>query len=347
MPTAIIITALPVEYTAVRAHIDNLEEEHYKGTVYEKGTFTASGRTWDVAIAQVGGGNAGTAFEVERAITRFDPELALFVGVAGGVKDVILGDVVAATAAHNYERGKDEQSFRPRGDSGESSHALVQCAKAEARKNDWINRIKGTPPLKSPTVFVAEIAAGEKVVADTLSATYKFLRNEYSQCIAVEMEGRGFLKATHANDQVKALIIRGISDMIDGKAQADSTGSQEIASRHAAAFAFEMLSKTASSHPIHQLQTLQHGGERRLHGLNFEVDISFIDPDVIADAISDAGITCNVALVGHRILRTKKGLYAWTVGHPDAAWGPPMADALSKRLGVPVKYLSFVTARMS
>jgi len=57
------------------------------------------------------------------------------------------------------------------------------------------------------------------------------------------MEGRGFLRATHANDQVRALIIRGISDLVQGKQVADAGGSQERAARHAGAFAFALLAE--------------------------------------------------------------------------------------------------------
>ncbi|MDE5122417.1 MAG: phosphorylase, partial [Trichodesmium sp. St19_bin1] len=94
-----------------------------------------------------------------------------------------------------------------------------------------------------PNVFVAPIAAGEKVVANKKSDLFEFLQQNYGDALAVEMEGRGILEAVHANQQVSGLIIRGISDLIDGKSRADKEGFQELAASHASAFAFQVLAK--------------------------------------------------------------------------------------------------------
>jgi len=246
MPRAVILTALPVEYKAVRNHLIELQEkEHPQGTVYEQGKFVAKGQEWEVGIAEVGAGNAGAAVEAERAIAYFQPNILLFVGIAGGIKDVAIGDVVVATEVYGYESGKVGEQFFPRPKAGKSAYRVVQRAKSEARKGEWLQRLDSTP-VPQPRVFVAPIAAGEKVVASRKSAIFQFLRESYNDAIALEMEGFGFLSAAFAYPNIPAIVIRGISDLIEGKND-DSVEPEDIrqakASQHASAFAFEMLAK--------------------------------------------------------------------------------------------------------
>ena len=146
--------------------------------------------------------------------------------------------------------GKDTaREFLPRPDVGQSAHALVQRARAMRKRNEW--RVRLTPAhqkIKS-TLFVEPIAAGGKVVASKRSETARLLKRLYSDAVAVEMEGRGFLEAAHVGSTV-AIVIRGISDLLSKKASADKAGWQRKAAAMAAAVAFEMLSKLRSAKPL-------------------------------------------------------------------------------------------------
>lgn len=246
MPRAVILTALPVEYSAVCIHLKDLREKtHPQGTIYERGKFIANGQEWEVGIAEVGAGNAGAAVEAERAIAYFKPKILFFVGIAGGIKDVAIGDVVVATKVYGYESGKVGNQLLTRPALGQSAYALVQRARSEARKGSWLQRLTNNPALQ-PRVFVAPIAAGEKVITSKESDIFNFIRASYNDAIAVEMEGFGFLSAAFAYPDIKAIVIRGISDLIEGKNDNSiepESVRQEKASHHASAFAFEILAK--------------------------------------------------------------------------------------------------------
>ena len=137
----------------------------------------------------------------------------------------------------------------PRIQLGQSSFAILEKAKAEARKSDWKKRIKKSYKRRarirrtSIKVIVKPIAAGEKVVATTRSPIFKMIRANYSEAVAVDMESNGFFQALQEYRQIEAMVVRGISDRLDKKEETDATGVREDAASHASAFAFEVLHK--------------------------------------------------------------------------------------------------------
>jgi nucleoside phosphorylase len=234
---AVILSAIAPEQEAVLAQLDGADEEEHHGTIYTSGRYASPTSAWTIHTVLIGAGAERAALEAERAINRFDPEVALFVGVAGGIKDVSLGDVVVATDIYGYEAGKAAGSYLPRSNVGRSDYSLEQRAKRERQSDAWFEA------PEAPAVIVAPIAAGAKVVASTRSPIYRFIRKHYDPAVAVEMEGRGFLEAAHANHDVKALVVRGISDLLDDKEESDRAGWQERAADHAARFAIHILKK--------------------------------------------------------------------------------------------------------
>jgi hypothetical protein len=123
--------------------------------------------------------------------------------------------VVAASVIYNYEAGMDtDAGLLTRIQTMPSSFRLVQQAHAVVREGRWALRIKPAPPETAPVAVVRPLAAGTKVVAGRDSETARMIASNCGDAQGVEMEGFGVLYAAYAN-KVDALVIRGISDLLE------------------------------------------------------------------------------------------------------------------------------------
>ncbi|WP_251094987.1 5'-methylthioadenosine/S-adenosylhomocysteine nucleosidase [Streptomyces sp. Caat 7-52] len=237
-PTVLVLTALPVEYTAVRAHVPEREEHvHPKGTRAEIGRLPDS--PWYVAMSELGVGAERAAALTTQLIDWLHPEAVLFVGVAGSLKDdIAIGDVVVGTQVYEIHGGKqahDGFKVRPRALPG--SHTLEQAARSAARD------------LPEVRVHFAPIATGDVVLADAGSDIARHIEEHYNDAGAIEMEGSGAAHAAHLSGRLDALVVRGVSDRADRhKRRADAGGSQERAAAQAAAVTVAMLRKHQPRH---------------------------------------------------------------------------------------------------
>lgn len=240
---AVVLTALDIEYAAIRAQLSEVTDVvRTSGTLYEVGHLRGARGPIEVVIAEIGKGTRGAAAHFERAISRFRPAAALFVGIAGSLKpeSVRLGDVVVATKVSAYDGGKASDTFLVRPEVFHPHHALEQVARLTARSKRWLERIDDARD-PSPRVHLDPIAAGNVLVDGDSSPLLELLKNNYNDSVAVEMEGSGFLEAARLGADVPAGVIRGISDLTRGKAATDAKGWQRVAARNAAAFAAELL----------------------------------------------------------------------------------------------------------
>jgi nucleoside phosphorylase len=243
---AVILTALPVEYRTVIVFYltDIREEKTSQGSIYYVGKFSSPYHSWDVAVADIGMHNVNAAVATERAIRYFDPKVILLVGTAGGMGRTKVGDVVIASKIYDYESGVTEaSSFKAWPEVFRPTYRILELARSEADKDDWLAILRSFNESSNPKVYVGPVASGEKVIASTKCEVYDSLQSYYGDAIAVEMEGAGFLEATYANPGVEALVLRGISDLLDDDEAKEHGQRQEIASQDASAFAFDVLSK--------------------------------------------------------------------------------------------------------
>ncbi|TVZ85329.1 5'-methylthioadenosine/S-adenosylhomocysteine nucleosidase [Streptomyces sp. BK340] len=232
-PTVLILTALALEYTAVRSYIEDREERvHPKGTRVEIGRLPDS--PWQVAVGELGVGAERAAALATQLIEWLQPQAVFFVGVAGSLKDdIAIGDVVVGTQVYEIHGGKQtDKGFQVRPKALPSSHALEQAARSAARD------------LEGVEVHFAPIATGDVVLADAESDIARHIESHYNDAGAIEMEGSGAANAAHFSGQLDALVIRGISDRADAnKRKADAGGSQKRAAAQAASVTVAVLRK--------------------------------------------------------------------------------------------------------
>lgn len=239
----VIVTALSLERDAVLSRLTAVKDEWHPKTRtrYVVGEFTGHYERWEVCVVESGMGNVRSAVQTERAITYFRPHVGLFVGIAGGLKDVSIGDIVVAESVYGYEAGKEKDgALHPRPDGRSSDHALLECARAEDRRPGWSDEISKPRGFKRPRVRFGPIVSGEKVFADVEAGNYKLVKESYGHALAVEMEGRGFVEACHGHN-LRSLVIRGISDVVGDKSSPTEERNQKWAARTASAFAFSIL----------------------------------------------------------------------------------------------------------
>jgi len=235
-----ILTPIPLEHHAILAHLVSQTERAVDGSRYVSGQFEGKNGVFNIVTHQTGSGNSTVALATEKTIRLFQPVVVILAGIAGGVKDVVLGDVVVGTKFYGYESGKEtETGFVVRPEAGYYSKDLLATAQSVAGNDRWQKRVVGGPT--GAKVIFGPIASGDKVIAATAGAVYRLLKQSFNDTTALEMESIGFGQAMQYYPGIRFLNIRGISDLLEGKSHADAGGSQERAAANMAAFIFELL----------------------------------------------------------------------------------------------------------
>lgn len=183
----------------------------------------------------------------ERSIAEFAPIAVVFVGVAGALWPTIgLGDLIIATHVYAYHGGTSEDDglkARPR--VWEIAHGPDQIARHLARTGAWARRLPTGSGI--PEVRFGPIAAGEIVQDSRVSDHAKWVREQYNDALAIEMEAAGVAQAAHLNNSLPVVVVRGISDRADGtKAATDGVRWQPKAVANAAAFAAALAEELAA-----------------------------------------------------------------------------------------------------
>lgn len=256
----VILTALPLEAAAVRAHLARpVRHDLPAGTIVEEAELPGSGYT--VCLVCTGPGNTQAAVVAERVISWADPADVLFVGIAGALRDDMpLGDVIAATRVEAYQGGKQTAGgFSARPETWDGAHRLLQVAQYVEAGKLWLKFLPGDSGFSAPGVHFKPVASGDVVKDTGRSPLAELLDSIYNDAVVIEMEGAGAARAAAHHPRVGLLVVRGISDRSDGtKRSSDVGGWQQRAARHAAAFALGVIAGLPAPSPadVHGTPTM-------------------------------------------------------------------------------------------
>lgn len=309
--TALVLTALDLELQAVLAHLVDVKSVVGRdGTIYECGIFREGGQEWLVVLVETGAGNHAAQNAVTNAHILLEPDLQIFLGVAGSRrKDVPIGSVVAASIVYSPYSGKyDEKGFSARPREFHAHSRLLEIARKVRRDKKWTERIRDLADRKLPIIAeypcgfppIAEVAPAistEAVSASKTSELEALIAANYGDACIVEMEGYGSLFAASRED-TPAIVVRGVSDMAEHKDAETDKIRQPVAAAHAAAFAFELISWWTALYPaLPATATIDHGpagvvvpeapaprtgGSGARYVLNIDAEIGMVSAERIA-----------------------------------------------------------------
>jgi nucleoside phosphorylase len=201
-------------------------------------------------VGAMGTGDAQLA--ADRAMSRWSPSVAVWLGIAGGVhRDVRLCDVIVADQIDAYDAnlkavdtGDDSYQFEQRGAVFHGDHSLVEAVKtlkythgelfaawqSEGQRDlegevrtTYRNRLRGMLGSQ-PVVRVGHVASGSVVGA--AAAFVRQLQDRDASILALEMESAGLARAAvKRRESIRYLVLRGISDTSNAdKALLDKVG---------------------------------------------------------------------------------------------------------------------------
>jgi len=241
--SALVLCALDLERDAVIAHLADVKWQIRDEARYAVGTVAGNAAQWIVSVGVSGALPSSAAVSAASAIAAERPDIAIFVGIAGGRKDVKRGDVVIADQLADVSGGKEtDGGLLVRLDPYRPSHKGLEAARQVVSQGIWQARIeKLSPDGSEPHARIDPIAASTRVIASDDGEIAKAIGTHFDRAVAVEMEGSGFLTALHRRADVDALVVRGISDLRTDKQDSTDRDWQSVAADHAAAFALEVL----------------------------------------------------------------------------------------------------------
>ncbi|MBR6690651.1 MAG: 5'-methylthioadenosine/adenosylhomocysteine nucleosidase [Bacilli bacterium] len=217
-----IIVAEEKELIEVKKVINNIKEKN----IYEKTFYIGNIENKEVVLVKSNVGKVNSARVTQILIDNFDIKLVINVGTAGSVDDILeIGDIVVATELVQYDF--DVTPFGRKLGEIENVGESIKVEDRLLSLFDNMNVKKGI------------IASGDKFIVNREEKD--IIRNTF-KALAIEMEGASIAQVCFL-DKVPFLVIRSITDKLDGSSKVDFEKFLESSSKVVANILKEVLKK--------------------------------------------------------------------------------------------------------
>jgi len=227
MKNVLIITATDEEIEAIKAKFKNLEEIKIK----DLKCWIGKSNEKKYILTKAGIGKVNAARVTQLLIDSFDFEYVINIGAAGAVNELLeIGDIVIGEklVQHDFDTtafGDERGYITGVGKYFESNEKLIKAC-SEVIENSKIN-------IKS---IFGIIATGD--VFCTKNEIKEYIRNDF-KADCVEMEGAAIAQVCTLN-RIPFLVIRSISDKLNGNNQIDYNEFAKLAAERVANFVLKI-----------------------------------------------------------------------------------------------------------
>ena len=231
------ITDLSIIHEAFQACLTDVKKISSPwGVVSAKGLFLTENYSWDIVMVQVDSGNGSGILDIERAVSSLSPKVVLSLGLAGGVKDVRIGDVVVATKVYSSP------------DIQIPTNSLLLKAQAIAQKDRWLRWVK--PAVSQPVPYVVVAPMANTHTPDPL--TLDLLRRRFNDIVAIDSARYSLVQNSYAS-----LTIRGICEEIFVPKESKA---QKRVAQYVSAFVCELLTNLEPEEILRQAPSKKYLG---------------------------------------------------------------------------------------
>ena len=217
-----IIVAEEKELLAIKEIMTNIE----KIKIFEKIFFKGKIENKNVIVVKSNVGKVNSSRVCQILIDKFNPSLIINVGTAGSVDNRLeIGDVVVADRL--YQHDFDVTPFGRK--IGEIEN-IGEYIKVDSNLLELFNNLN---------VVIGSIASGDKFIVDIQEKNN--IRNTFN-ALCIEMEGASIAQVCYLC-KVPFLVIRSITDKLDGSSKIDFETFLELSSKKAVNILKEILKK--------------------------------------------------------------------------------------------------------